>query len=347
MTVSEQCLRHDWKAYTLTNDNGMTVRLMNYGGIIREIIVPDKHGKMENIVLGYEYDTDYETNPNFFGALIGRVAGRIANASFSIDGETYKLEQNEGKHHLHGGSSGFHSVIWKAESFETDQASGVRLEHTSTDGTGGYPGNVHAVVTYTLSKKHNKLELNYHATTDKTTALTLTNHAYFNLSGNLKRTVGDHQVTFAADHAAELDQNLIPTGQQFATQDTNFDFGSGRFLRGGFTSATAQNNIAGCGYDHYFMWEQQPGKVHVREPGSGRLLRIETTQPGMVMYTGNGLPDGSPLQEGSSVKHLGVCFETQSFPASLHHHGFPEIMLHPEETYDHHTIYQFEVEENS
>lgn len=344
MTISEQHLRNDWKVYTLINDNGMSVRLMNYGGVIREIIVPDKFGKMENVVLGYQRDQDYKTNPNFFGALIGRVAGRVANASFSYGGEIYHLEQNEGTNHLHGGSSGFHSVIWDSESFETDQAIGVRLQHTSTDGTGGYPGNVRVVVTYALSKTNNKLELNYQATTDKATPLTLTNHTYFNLSGNLKQQVGNHEVTFNADRAAELDQNLLPTGAQFKTRNTNFDFHSGRFLKEGVIHAVEQNSIVGGGYDHYFMWDKQPGRVQVREPASGRQLRIETTQPGMVMYTGNGLPDGLPLQEGSSAKHLGVCFETQSFPASLNHQDFPEIMLRPGETYDQQTVYHFGIE---
>nr|WP_099160092.1 aldose epimerase family protein [Virgibacillus ndiopensis] len=344
MKIDTKELQNNWKHYTLTNDSGMEVSFLNYGGIITNIMVPDKNGLVENVVLGYKDYNDYRTNPNFFGAIIGRVAGRIQDSSFELNGETYSLTPNEGKNHLHGGQNGFHQVIWNATPFQTASSIGVKLKHESPDGEGGYPGELVVTVTYELTND-NQLIISYEGTTTKTTALTLTNHSYFNLSGNLQNTIHNHHVTMDSHRFIELDQSLIPTGQLLDVTDTPFDFVSGRNLTDGIESTFKQNKIAGNGYDHYFLFDQQKKEnVVVKEANSGRVLTVETDQPGMVMYTSNGLDDNLALAEGPSKPYLGICFETQSSPASLHHEGFPSVVLLPNEKYESRTVFSFGVD---
>ncbi len=233
-----------WKEYTLTNDRGMSVSVLNYGGIITKIIVPDRKGNHENVVLGYRDYKDYNQNPNYFGALIGRVAGRIQGASFELDNKTYNLAANNGENHLHGGPEGFHQVIWEAAPFQKEDAVGLSLTHKSMDGEGGYPGNVDITVTYTLTNE-NQLVLDYFASSDQTTPITLTNHSYFNLSGRLKNTVHEHRVAIDSSKFVELDEELIPTGKLIPVEGTPFDFRDGRLLGDGFNDDTEQNKIAG------------------------------------------------------------------------------------------------------
>ncbi|QHS21870.1 galactose mutarotase [Virgibacillus sp. MSP4-1] len=344
MHVETQSLNNEWKLYKLVNDHGMEVHVLNFGGIITKILVPDKKGKLENVVLGYQGIEQYEHNSIFLGALIGPVAGRIKGASFQLKGHIYHLEANNGNHHLHGGSSGFHSLIWKAQPFESANESGVHLCHVREDGDGGYPGEVRAEVTYTLTND-NELILNYKAVTDQWTPIALTNHSYFNLSGNVKDTIHDHQVTIQSHRFVELDKELIPTGRILKVENTPFDFRKGRYLRAGIHSSHEQNLVAGNGYDHYFLFdESEPIKVVMKDPRSGRILSVKTDDPGMVMYTGNHLPEGLKLAEGTMKKYSGVCFETQSSPASLHEEGFPSALLKPEETYRRRTVFQFDTE---
>ncbi|GAB3059000.1 aldose epimerase family protein [Virgibacillus ainsalahensis] len=333
-----------WKLYTLTNDNGMEVSFLNYGGIITKIRVPDKEGNKENVVLGFKNYEDYLKNPGFFGAIIGRVAGRIKGSAFELNGNTYHLDANDGLHHLHGGSNGFHQVIWDAHPFETNNRIGVKLNHKSFDGESGYPGNVDVEVTYSINND-NQLILDYAADSDQTTALTLTNHSYFNLSGDLKSTVHNHHVTIDSSNFVELDEELIPTGRIVNASGTSFDFREGRKLKEGFKDDSQQNKVAGNGYDHYFLFEnQKEEKVLVKEEDSGRTMTIKTNQPGMVMYTSNNLDEGMNLAEGVSEKHLGVCFETQSSPASLHDSSFPDVILEGGEHYEKQTVFSFGVE---
>lgn len=341
MKIEIENTHKDWRHYKLTNDNGMSVSLLNFGGIITEILVPNRHGVLENVVLGYKNISDYEDNPNFFGAIIGRVAGRIQHASFTLNDETYSLESNEGSHQLHGGSNGFHKVIWEATTFQTAHSVGVKLTHSSEDGDGGDPGNLTAKVTYTLTKQ-NELIIDYSAVTDKTTALTMTNHSYFNLSGNLAETIQNHIVTIDSDEFVELDEELIPTGKKIDVTDTAFDFRHGRKIADGIHSTHEQNLIAGNGYDHYFLFNQNKAeKINVNEETSGRIMTVKTNQPGVVMYTSNTLEEGLVLAEGNSGKYLGVCFETQGSPASLHHQGFPSVILKADETYEKQTVFSF------
>ncbi|SES93665.1 aldose 1-epimerase [Oceanobacillus limi] len=330
-----------WKLFTLTNDQHMQVSILNYGGTITRLVVPDKHGKLENIVLGYKNILDYESNPYFFGTIIGRVAGRIPNSTFTIDKSNYSLEANEGVHHLHGASTGFHRVTWNAEPFQTTNSVGVKLTHRSPDGEGGYPGNVEVTVTYTLTND-NQFKINYDAVSDQQTALTLTNHSYFNLSGDFKDTIHDHLVEIDSDHVVELDEQLIPTGEKVHVENTPFDFRTERKLASGIDSDHQQNRVVGNGYDHYFLFNNTTkNDVIVREKTSGRLMCITTNQPGMVMYTANTLPESVELTEGLSRNYLGVCFETQGPPASLHHDGFPSIILEANQPYQKHTVFSF------
>lgn len=345
MNIETQEIVNNWKLFKLINDNGMSVSLLNFGGIITEINVPDRNQKIENVVLGYKEYADYAHNPNFFGAIIGRVAGRIEGASFTLNDDTFNLDNNDGVHNLHGGPEGFHQVVWTANPFQTAETIGVVLTHTSPDGTGGYPGTIEAAVTYTLTND-NELIIDYNATTDKTTALTLTNHSYFNLSGDVSETIHHHQVTMNVDDFVELDQELIPTGSKLDVSNTSFDFRNGRKLADGIHATSQQNLVASHGYDHYFIFNQkEPRQIIVKDDTSGRIMTVTTNQPGVVMYTANTLEEGLTLKEGTSKPHLGVCFETQGSPASLHHEGFPSIILNAYEKYGKQTVFSFKVGE--
>jgi aldose 1-epimerase len=345
LKIKTEVLKNDWKLFELSNDNGMKVSVLNYGGIITNITVPDRNGKPENVVLGYKDYEDYVQNPVFLGAIIGRVAGRIAGAEFSLNGENYELEKSDGENHLHGGSKGFHQEIWDTREFQSDTEAGVELSLTRKEGVDGYPGNLDVKVTYTLTD-NNSLQINYQADTDKTTALTLTNHSYFNLTGDLKGTVHDHKVKIDSSKFVELDENLIPTGRQLDTAGTTFDFREGQRLSEGFNSSYEQNKIAGDGYDHYFIFDGEAGeKVTASDETSGRKMVVETDQPGMVMYTSNSMDSSLQLAERDSEKYLGVCFETQGSPASLQHDGFPGIILEAGETYKKKTVFTFLTED--
>lgn len=341
MEIREKEVLNKWKEYTLSNKTGMRVSLLNYGGIITKLLVPDREGKLENVVLGYENYEDYEQDSNYFGAIIGRVAGRIENASFQLNEKTYLLHTNEGNHHLHGGNAAFHNVIWDAKPFQNEYEAGLTLIHTSADHTGGYPGDVKITVTYTLNNK-NEFFIDYHAITTKKTILTLTNHTYFNLTGNLRDTIRNHQVQMNSDQFLELDKSLIPTGNCINVTDTSFDFRSGRQLSAGINSSYQQNQIAGGGYDHFFLFNlNEMPHISVSEPTSGRLLNITTNQPGVVLYTSNSLDEDLQLSGGLSKKHLGVCFETQASPASLKYNHLPSIVLNADDVYRKQTCFAF------
>jgi len=343
VNVTSEQLHTGWEQFKILNDNHMQISILNYGGIITEILVPDKSEQPENIVLGYKNIEDYKTDPHFFGAIIGRVAGRIQDAAFTLGEKTYKLDANDDKNCLHSGSNGFHGVIWEAEPFQTTEEAGVKLIHTTPDAEGGFPGTVGVTVTYTLNNR-NQLIIDYEAISDKTTPLTLTNHSYFNLSGNMKNTIEQHQVKMNSSRFAELDKNLIPTGNLLDVSGTPFDFKQNKKLGDGISADTEQNILAGRGYDHYFVFDREKGNITVKEESSGRMMEIETNQPGTIMYTANNLANGLDLKEGPSRKHLGVCFETQGSPASLHHEGFPPIILEANRLYSKQTTFSFSVE---
>lgn len=336
-----QVKNEEWNEYTLTNDNGMIVSILNYGGIITEIQVPDRHGEFENVVLAFENYEDYLANPGFLGALTGRVAGRIENAQFEVDGETYQLTQNEGKHHLHGGDNAFHNAVWNVEPFTKGAEIGLTLTYHSEDGHNGYPGNLQMEVTYTLNND-NELSITYEGESDKKTVLTATNHSYFNLSGNLKSDIQEHVITLDSSKFVELDEELIPTGKILDVDGTTFDFREGRQMKDGTVADYKQNLVANHGYDHYFLFDHsKPESVIVQDEKSGRQVTVSTEQPGFVMYTANNLNEGLALKGGTSKKYLGICLETQSSPASIHHNGFPSVWLDKGEKYSKKTTFTF------
>ncbi|WP_281974749.1 aldose epimerase family protein [Halobacillus litoralis] len=347
MKIIEEELAIGWKQFTISNDHGMTVKALNYGGIIKEINVPDKHGQVENVVLRYQNDEDYLKDPNFFGAVIGRIAGRIDRSSFSMNGENYELEANDGEHHIHGGSEGFHTKVWETETFQEEDRAGLTLIHKSPHMDSGYPGELTVKVTYQLNN-NNQLLIDYQAESSHDTVLTLTNHTYFNLSGNLEHSILNHEVKIPSRQFLELDDHLIPTGTIRSVAGTPFDFRIPAPLRTGTQSSYDQNMIAKSGYDHYFLFDHiKKNTIEVRDEDSGRKMTIHTDQPGVVLYTSNNLTDEYQLAGRQSSKYSGVCFETQSSPASLHHEGLPSVKLKAGDRYTQQTLFIFTTEGNA
>lgn len=346
MDIEVKSINESWKVIKLKNDNNVSAEILNYGGIITNLTVPDKNGNLENVVLSYaDYDS-YKNDPNYFGAAIGRVAGRIANSKFELEGNTYELESNESTHHLHGGKNGFHQMVWDVKTFKKDAEVGVELQNDIPEENDGYPGNLKVSMTYTLNN-NDELIIDYHAISDKNTVLTLTNHSYFNLNGNLKHPINNHIVTLDSSEFVELDKELIPTGNKINVSGTPFDFRKGKTLGEGIESPITQNEYAENGFDHYFIFDNQvEDSVILKEPNSGRVMKIRTDQPGVVVYTANNLDDTLELTEKKSEKYLGVTLETQSSPASLEFEDFPGIVLKANEPYQKQTSYKFSVSDN-
>ncbi|HUU14947.1 MAG TPA: aldose epimerase family protein [Terriglobia bacterium] len=332
--------------FTLTNSNGVEVRAITYGGIIVSLRTPDKNGKLDDIVLGFDTLDSYLGKHPYFGAIIGRYGNRIGNAKFTLDGVEYKLAANNGPNSLHGGLKGFDKAVWKAQSLENDQGVGVVFTHTSPDGEEGYPGNLTAKVTYTLTNQ-NELIFDYEATTDKPTPVNLTQHTYFNLAGAGKGDVLGHEVLLNADSFTPVDSNLIPTGEIRKVAGTPFDFTKPTAVGARINQDDEQLKLAG-GYDHDFVinrrGEEPSLAARVYEPTSGRVLEVSTTQPGVQLYTGNFL-DGTLTGKGGHVyqKRSGLCLETQHFPDSPNKPDFPSTILRPGETYRSRTIFKFSV----
>lgn len=318
-------------SFTIKNDNGLEVTAINYGCIITNITVPDINGIFENIVIGHDLLDDYITDSAFLGAIAGRVAGRIKGASFELDGKTYILAKNDHGNHLHGGIKGFNKVIWDAEEIEN----GVRFSYMSSDGEEGYPGNLSTEVTYTFNNE-NELSIHYKAHTDQKTIVTLTNHSYFNLSGNMKRDILDHTLTIDSDQFLELGHDLIPTGKFVDVENTPFDFTSERTIKTGTMSDHPQNVLVGKGYDHPFLLNKHhEEEIVLKDSESGRVLTIRTDEPAVVVYTGNSL---------EPRKYLGICLETQALPDAIHHSHFPSTVLDKNQQYSSVTKYKFGLE---
>ncbi|WP_223589050.1 aldose epimerase family protein [Neobacillus bataviensis] len=327
-------------SFTLVNDNGVEVTAINYGCIITKIVVPDKNGNYENVVLGHDSLNDYLKDPYFLGAVVGRVGGRIKGGSFKLDGQSYTLAKNDGNNHLHGGIKGLDKVVWDAEVMEE----GVRFSYFSPDGDEGYPGNLHIQVTYTLNN-NNEFTIHYASQTDKKTLLTVTNHAYFNLSGDLKRDIVNHTLTIKSDQFLELDQEFIPTGIFVDVKNTPFDFTSERIIETGIASDHPQNVLVGNGYDHPFLLKtNHDNEIVLKDPDSGRVLTIETDEAGVVVYSGNSLKTEGEFRGTPSGKHLGICLETQGMPEAIHHPYFPSIILDKDQQYSSKTVYKFGIE---
>ncbi|WP_339060986.1 aldose epimerase family protein [Tepidibacillus marianensis] len=328
-------------AYTLTNNHGMEVTSIDYGCIITRMIVPDKNGTVENVVLGFGTLEEYIQYSPYFGAIVGRHAGRIKNGEFELDGRVYQLAKNDHGNHLHGGLRGFDKIIWDVEVLEEKDAVSLVFRYQSKDMEEGYPGNLGISLTYTLNND-NEFIIAYEGLSDQKTILNVTNHSYFNLSGDLKRNVLDHKLTLESDQFVELDEQLIPTGKLISVENTVFDFRTGRVIRDGVASKDPQNILAGNGYDHPFVLSNNHQReILLEDEESGRSLTIETDQPGVVLYTGNQLSDDFKIRGTEAQSYLGLCLETQGLPDAIHHPHFPSTILEKDQVYRTVTKYRF------
>jgi aldose 1-epimerase len=322
--------------FTLANANGLSAKVATYGTIITELHVPDRDGELGDIVLGFDNLEQYLKGHPFFGATVGRCANRIAKGRFTLDSKAYTLATNNGPNHLHGGLKGFDKMVWQAE---PQTGASVKFSYTSLDGEEGYPGTLAVAVTMTLTDA-NELRLDYCATTDKPTPVNLTNHSFFNLAGDGRAL--DHELMIAADCYTPSDSTLIPTGEIKPVRGTPLDFTQPQPIGSRF----GQLHTNPVGYDHNYVLNGG-GKglslaARVYEPRSGRILEVQTTQPGVQLYTGNFL-DGSLTGKRGVVyhQHTGFCLETQHFPDSVNQPKFPSVILRPGQTYRQTTLYKF------
>lgn len=327
---------------TLTNSNGMEVAITNYGAIVQRIVVPDRNGKFDDVVLGFDTLEGYLGEHPYFGAVVGRYGNRIANGRFSIDGTEYTLAVNNGPNALHGGLKGFDKAVWSIQ--PGDATNSVTLRYVSADGEEGYPGQLTATVVYTLTDD-NALEINYSATTDQPTPVNLTNHSYFNLAGAGNGDILDHELQIAANHFTPVDSTLIPSGVLQPVEGTPFDFREPTAI-GARIDDEHQQLEFGLGYDHNWVLSRGSGGLErvasLYEPASGRVMEVLTTEPGLQFYSGNFL-DGSNVGKGGVVyRHrYGLCLETQHFPDSPNKPDFPSTILLPGEVYESQTVYRF------
>lgn len=332
------------KSYTIKNDTGMELTCIDYGCIITKIQVPDKDGNLENIVLGFDSVDEYVNYSPYFGCTIGRNAGRIKNAAFQLDGVTYSLPKNDGENNLHSGPNGFHNVIWQSKVQQNDHEVNIIFTYTSPDGEEGFPGTLQTTVSYTINND-NQLVISYMAMSDKKTIVNLTNHSYFNLSGDLKRSIVDHKLTMNSDYFLELDDSFIPTGRKVPVDGTVFDFRKGRQIIEGTHSEDQQTKIVGGGYDHPFLLNvSHQNEIVLEDETSGRKVIIETDEPAVILYTGNSLTTDFTIRGRQSEKHLGLCLETQKAPNMIDHPDFPTIVLEANQPYISKTTYSFSAE---
>lgn len=337
----------DVTLYSLQNAHGMEVQIMNYGGIITSIKVPDRDGEIADVALGFSTFPEYLKEHPYFGALVGRYGNRIAKGSFTIDDNIFTLAKNNGENSLHGGLKGFDKKLWSNESFQTDDAIGVKLSGRSTDMEEGYPGNLDIEVNYSLNNE-NELIIDYAAVTDKATVVNLTNHTYFNLKGEGNGDILDHELVIHADRFTPVDETLIPTGELKSVENTPFDFRQKHSIGERINQEDNQQITFGGGYDHNFVLNNQSGKLSlvatVVENGSGRQVEVLTTEPGVQFYTGNFLDGTLKGKSGKPyIKRGAFCLETQHFPDSPNQDNFPSARLNPGETYTSKTIYRFSI----
>lgn len=326
--------------YTLTNKNGAQVKISTYGGIITSWTSPDKNKNNSSIVLGFDSLSGYLAKPPFFGALIGRYGNRIARGKFKIGDSTYTLATNNGVNHLHGGNKGFDKVVWDAQTV-ADSIPELILTYLSKDGEEGYPGNLSVKVTYTLTDD-NEVKIEYEATTDKPTVVNLTQHSYFNLTGDhSKYTILDHTLMIDADKYTPVDTTLIPTGELKPVKGTPFDFTTPMRIGARIDSVKG-------GYDHNFVLNRKDNSLQrvavLSDTVSGRTLEVFTTEPGLQFYTGNFLKGDFKDSQGRPFEiHTGLCLETQHFPNSPNTPSFPTTLLKPGEKYHTETVYKLSV----
>ncbi|HVK11230.1 MAG TPA: aldose epimerase family protein [Gemmataceae bacterium] len=329
--------------YTLTNHNGMTMKVITYGGIVTELHVPDKAGKPGDVCLGCSNLEEYLEGHPYFGAITGRVANRIAKGKFTLGGKEYTLATNNGPNHLHGGQKGFDKVVWTANPVDGQGGVALELKYTSKDGEEGYPGTLESTVLYVLNDQ-NEWRITYKATTDKATPINLTQHAYFNLAGHASGDVLGHVLKLEADRYTPTDDTLIPTGKIEPVKGTPFDFTVPTAIGKNIKMIKADPQ----GYDLNYVLNGEAGTLRlaatVTEPTSGRVMKVHTTEPGIQFYSGNFL-DGKQKGKGGVkyAQHGGFCLETQHYPDSINQKAFPSVVLEPGKTYSHTTVYGFSV----
>jgi aldose 1-epimerase len=327
--------------FTLSNNNGASASIITYGGRVTDLHVPDRNGKLANVVLGFDHLDPYAGKNPYFGALIGRVGNRIAHGTFELDGKTYHLPKNDGgEKTLHGGKIGWDRRVWKATPMKGNDHVGLQLDYISPDGEEGFPGTVTARVVYSMNER-NELRIDYTATTDKATPINLTNHSYFNLRGAGNGDVLAHELQLLASNYTPVDAKLIPTGKIATVEGTPMDFRTPHAIG----ARIAQVN---GGYDHNYVLDRPKNAelsqaARAVEPESGRTMEVHTTQPGIQFYSGNFLNGSIAGLGGKYIKHAGFCLETQHFPDSVHHSNFPSTILRPGEQYQHTTVYAFGV----
>jgi aldose 1-epimerase len=331
--------------FALINSKGMTAKVITWGGLLTELLVPDREGKLTDVVLGFDSLKDYLGRHPYFGANVGRVGNRIAKGRFTLDGKEYKLATNNGPNHLHGGNKGLDMVLWQAEEVKSEAGPAVKFSCTSPDGDEGYPGNLKVSVTYVLTND-NALELHFEASTDKATPVNLAHHSYFNLAGAGSGDILDHILKINADRYTPTDETLIPTGKFEPVKGTPYDF----------TTPTAIGKRIGelkgdpGGYDINYVLNAGEGKgphlaAHVKDPKTGRTMTVLTTEPGVQFYTGNYLDGSVKGKHGVAYKkHQGFCLEAQHFPDAVNKPDFPSVILKPGDTYKQLTIYKFGAE---
>jgi aldose 1-epimerase len=328
--------------YTLTNSKGMVARITNYGAIVTSLLVPDRNGTLGDVVLGFDNVNDYVEKSPYFGAIVGRVANRIANATFQLEGKTYKLAANNPPHHLHGGKKGWDKVIWVAEPKETAKGPSLKLTHVSPDGEEGYPGTVTATAIYTLTND-GALEVEMSATTEKTTLVNMAHHSYWNLAGFGSGTVLEQELTIPADKYTPGEP--VPDGKTVTVKGTPFDFTTAKPIGRDIKAAGGKP----VGFDHNWVVNGEPHAMRLmarlKDPKSGRVMTLTADQPGLQFYSGNFL-DGSNKGKGAGQpQYAGLCLESQKFPNSVNVPAWrDEVILRPGKTYHHMMVHRFTAE---
>jgi aldose 1-epimerase len=332
--------------YTLTNEQGVQVTITNWGATVVSAVVPDRTGRMADVLLGYDSAEGVLGDTAYMGSTVGRYGNRIAKGRFSLNGREYRLAQNNGENHLHGGLKGFNKKLWEAREVKSSDSVGVAMRYLSADGEEGYPGNLDVTVTFKLDNQ-NQLHIEYEASTDKDTVVNLTNHAYFNLRGDAAGNILDHEVMLNADRFTPVDEGLIPTGELQQVAGTPFDFRQPEKI-GARINADHQQLVFGQGYDHNWVIRQSGDEsstrlaARVHEPISGRVLEVLTTEPGIQFYTGNFLDGSIKGKKGVAYQQrYGFCLETQHFPDSPNQSNFPSTVLKPGQKYHTTTVYRF------
>ena len=343
--LKPHCLKY-MTLYTLENSNGIRLVISPFGGVIKELWMPDRQGDRADIVLGFETMEEYRENDPYFGAIVGRYGNRIRRGQFVLDGEVYQLATNNGVNHLHGGDVGFNDVLWRIEEVETADGKGLKLSYVSADGEEGYPGELDVEVIYSLSDTDD-LSIEYRAKTTKPTHVNLTQHSYFNLGGHDNGTILDHDIWLNADFFTPTDEGWIPTGEIRTVEGTPFDLRKPQRIEDRINLDDEQLKIAG-GFDHNFVLNKLPYDLSraatVSDAKSGRMMEVYTTEPGIQFYCGNYLTDMAGKAGARYQWRSGLCLETQHFPDSPNKSMFPSTRLNPGEEYLSTTVYKFGIE---